>query len=629
MTEERAVENNSENTKKRSAAFSVELETSPGLKKINTDEKEAEDELQNTILDNLARLLEGNSVCAAVCLYDNDLFVTQNELSAGSGSKGGTGYEVIKEFIAYLKDPNQDEAERFKIFRDICRQKLSPMRFPGIINAREEKIFQKIVSETFNDTSYAWRLLNADKVIKKFFLGKCSNPDELATQILRTYQVFSRAAHDFRKIETKKKQLENVTLKIIQDDDTKGVHAELRIINYLFEKRNLLERLVENEPVYIGISKLCCEKCRHVIKALNLLSGKIIKNQDTEETKQYEIKILHEDEQATNKDRSEGKIIIQKQKYEGEEIVHIFDYHKNTFVDIKDLPDEYFLISEEISVSIETNKNDNAIDNLVSYLGCMKNIIRYADNSTRETHGLSAGEERWKCPPFMKKERSRQDQLYFFKLSAIEAESQITRKHVGGLVPKYFEMTPENIYAKFIEVEKAYETHLANIISEDEDFTFSDPAQSQSPQSRSGSIPNSPQITTTTVDQKITLAEVGKFIENNPDRIGEILGISYGLNLKDTLLKELENTSKELNRIQEDGLEVSKFTLETEMQTSFEKFGFNFIFDDSNIDNMEFIQQAKLILEEMPSCNFKDFNELINTTYARLKNNSNFSMNNY
>ncbi len=622
MTEERTIKTNTEDT-------TSDGETkSPPLKKANTGKKEGEDELQNTILDNLARLLEGSSVCAAVCLYGKELFITQNELSKGSGSRGGAGYTVINNLINYLKNQNEDDEDsRLSVFRSVCRQKLSPTRFPGIMNVskiegektREEGIFCIIVKDLLKQEVKA-ETLNSKEIIKKFKIGN-SGRDELASQIHRTYQVLDRAAHDFRKVEEafeNQNRLKKADLIIIQDTDSQGIHAELRIINHLFLKKGLLDHLANNKPLYVGISKLCCEKCRHAIKALNLLFSELNKPKAVE-TIQYDIKILKENAQSPNQDRSEGKIIIRQYKDFEEDIVEIFDYKQNKFINIEALEEKNKDIVKKINESINSVKNDEK-HILAESLGCMKNIIRYADSSTRETHGLTAGEGNWVCPNFMDVKLKQQNFPYFYK----ENSKRATRNSIGEKQPRYEAITPEKILEKFNQLEREYKIYLETLVAQEDDFVYQDQSHSQnSPRSN----PRTPEsitetTTTTTVSQQITLDEVKTFIQNNPGDIGEVLETCYTLDMKDSFLSRLESVKKQLSELEESGITPTQQNFENLMK---DNFRYEFSFKDEMDNYIGFIEKVEEKLSKMSSCNFKDFENLTQENYKECKNTSSYS----
>ncbi|MCE3255628.1 MAG: hypothetical protein K0R25_1122 [Rickettsiaceae bacterium] len=383
----------------------------------------------NAILDNLARLLEGASSCSAVCFINNKFVFTNNELDKNTGNSGAEGYVMIEELANYLGLDTEKytglelllqeekdemvaarEITRKEIFKKICLQKLAGQGYPGTIHKGQTDIIDIILGDLLENHK-EWENWNPKQIIAKFNLKKnrSSNPTQTATSILATYDALSRAAHDFKKIENifrNNESLKGTKFKIVKDEESRGLHAELRVIDHLFREENLLGKAERKERIYVGISKVCCLDCRHTIKALNRVFKEV--GDKEVEDRNFDLKIISADEKVTNKYRNQGAVIIRKNEEAGMEI---FDYNQGEFVEVLEEGHQEFLALLCEAGSLEyKNLSSSGIDvgrydELASSFGCAKGMIGYGDASTRETHGVrgkhDSFEKNWQAPGFM------------------------------------------------------------------------------------------------------------------------------------------------------------------------------------------------------------------------------------
>ena len=221
----------------------------------------------NTKLDNLARVLEGSSACVAVCYVDKEILITNNELA--KGTEKGANFVLIKNLMQYLqkKDGHKD---RKTIFQEICLQRIKAEQ--GKISYKEADLerINTIANELLND-HHNWKEQTPNQVAKKFNLDIQKQPT-LVKQVMDSYFILSRTAHDFKEVEKEfenNKELKEATINVLKDDNQTGVHAELRIINYLLSRKDTNGKIKPLEESYIGISKLCCTQCKSTIRAVN------------------------------------------------------------------------------------------------------------------------------------------------------------------------------------------------------------------------------------------------------------------------------------------------------------------------------------------------------------------------
>jgi hypothetical protein len=251
---------------------------------------------EHIILDNFARLIEGNSDCAALCYNENDeegeILITSNKLT--EGTKTAADYLIIKEAIKYFQKQDSPET-RLQLFQDICLQRIAGEQGDIYYKGQARKRIKEVAKDVL-DNSDKWKTLTAQEIATKFQLD-LNRQRTIITQLQSAYAILSRTAHDFKKVEKGFKDNHKLQKAIIfkitdenktpifaseleiqkkskVDNNKQIVHAELRIINNLFKEEYLTaekikEKLDKGENFYIGISKLCCTQCQHAIEATN------------------------------------------------------------------------------------------------------------------------------------------------------------------------------------------------------------------------------------------------------------------------------------------------------------------------------------------------------------------------
>jgi hypothetical protein len=223
-------------------------------------------------LDSLARLLERNHTCAAVCSVGGKLFIATNKFTAGSRSE--TKDKIIKSV-----DKINGEVEEMKLFfQDLVVESIKALS-QGTLVINDEEI-KSIAGEFLKpDGSDTWNQTTIKQLKEKY-----KTPARLYDAVF-VNTVAERLATDLWKV--KKEFRDNIQDNLLHQAleielltaSEKDVHAEMTIINKVIE---LFEEEKATSPIYIGISKKCCNKCTIVIEAVNeVLSG--INIDDSEE----------------------------------------------------------------------------------------------------------------------------------------------------------------------------------------------------------------------------------------------------------------------------------------------------------------------------------------------------------
>jgi hypothetical protein len=211
---------------------------------------------KNRRLDSLARLLEGNHTCVAV-FHDernDELLITANDIIVGTSINE---YQIIADTMEYFKEPESKDRE--KIFQSICIDRIKSLDKRGI------KISVATIKRIAN---YVFLNQNWEDMSIKQLMRIATNDIPVMntyeqSDILRIFPVIGSLSKDFRKVEN---SLRGKDFKILTEG-RKGVHAELRMLDYLLKYEKIS---FNGESQYIGISKLCCPRCEIVIGILNL-----------------------------------------------------------------------------------------------------------------------------------------------------------------------------------------------------------------------------------------------------------------------------------------------------------------------------------------------------------------------
>lgn len=221
-------------------------------------------------LDSLARLLEGNHICAAVCAVGDKVYIATNQLTKGS---------------------RQETRNRLQDLLKVLSVK--------VFGEEDLKIFKKVVLESVKSSAQGKMTLNDGEILviaEKFARQGFEEWNKTTiVQLKQQYKTYSRLsdavmvhslaerlATDFLKVrkEIRDNKVSNLlhrksTFEILEAEKS-GVHAEMTILDKLLQEGNAA-------PVYIGISKKCCDKCTDVIKAVNVALGAKIEIDDSEE----------------------------------------------------------------------------------------------------------------------------------------------------------------------------------------------------------------------------------------------------------------------------------------------------------------------------------------------------------
>lgn len=228
-------------------------------------------------IDSLARLLEGNSICAAVYYHaeTKELWLANNKVHATSRPDNDQITTMKSVFSLVSEEHLSIETILERLTNVIC------------LNFAQEKRFEqaKLNSKSFDIKAYVSEILkdmfksgHATKVWMASAIKNMEEEDDIKNAIALLIKKTTRIARDFLKLRDFLLK-ENLTdpiaqglLKAIREQkikiihcEGKDVHAEMRIVANQLSKPS-------NGETYIGISKLCCDHCSLAMQAFGIKS---------------------------------------------------------------------------------------------------------------------------------------------------------------------------------------------------------------------------------------------------------------------------------------------------------------------------------------------------------------------
>lgn len=260
--------------------------------------------------DSLARLLESDMVCAAVCQLGDTIYITTNELFARSTQyPAGKKIDFLKAWMSHLfsKDFLSGEnnikipADCIELILQNYNGKLSGLvktalkMKPSISDDSVRKIIAELlsVSETHewmdkNDLYYFEQFITDahemeiqdEDLLQKKQLTKKARHREMVNDIQKVFELIWRDVRDYRKYrQWAIEHAEDIRNYSILAIGKEGEHAEIKMIGFLLNQENLFavedETLKLSSPLYVGISKLCCPFCiRFIDEFSRLTKGK-------------------------------------------------------------------------------------------------------------------------------------------------------------------------------------------------------------------------------------------------------------------------------------------------------------------------------------------------------------------
>ena len=235
-------------------------------------------------LDGIARIIEGNSVCAAIMIEDRSFLIATNKQFPMDENTLDKNYLLINKFMQFLCNYLAEESHKDEtfddIFLEICSGALDGLKLPLYKKDKLccKEFIELLKNDSKNNTNY-----------KEFLSEKCEEGAHYEKDEAASFAVCSALLKDLKKLlkfindhkNTKSQCFESNFIKAIENYDKTNIitksklegkvfesefmHAEMRIIAYLREK------LKTKTPYqnYIGISKLCCLDCHLFIYAIN------------------------------------------------------------------------------------------------------------------------------------------------------------------------------------------------------------------------------------------------------------------------------------------------------------------------------------------------------------------------
>lgn len=235
-------------------------------------------------LDSLAYLLELEGICAAVCLINNQILITVNNIHAPANNTLPRNKQVVltKEILTYFNNRKFGNSEEeiksaIDLLLKICQAKIKAINRDSIPTL-DTALLKRIIEELYYDnTGREW--MKQARELPDFypsFLPELSNVDisswgekeeEKTADIKKTFLQCWYLVFAFRKCQSyfeEHREIEDCKILAVGEKDE---HAELRMLGYLFEAEDGIKFENNNTQTHIGLSKLCCAECRAAIYA--------------------------------------------------------------------------------------------------------------------------------------------------------------------------------------------------------------------------------------------------------------------------------------------------------------------------------------------------------------------------
>ncbi len=258
-------------------------------------------------LDSLARLLESDMVCAAVCQLDDTIYITTNDLFARATQyPSGKKIDFLMAWMSHLfskdflsgEDNVKIPADSIDLILQNYNGKLSGLvktalkMKPSITEDCVRKIIAELLSvnETHewmdkSDLAYFEQFLldthemdiQEEDLVQKKQIAQKARQREMLNDIQKVFELIWRDVRDYRKYrQWAIEHVEDIRNYSILSIGKEGEHAEIRMIGFLLNQANLFivedENLKLSSPLYVGISKLCCPFCIRFIEEFSRLT---------------------------------------------------------------------------------------------------------------------------------------------------------------------------------------------------------------------------------------------------------------------------------------------------------------------------------------------------------------------
>ncbi|MCE3238613.1 MAG: hypothetical protein K0R24_1594, partial [Gammaproteobacteria bacterium] len=258
----------------------------------------------NRRIDSLARLLEGDSMCVAVALVNNEILVTTNELKEYKkieeafvdNARAMFMEDILSHFLKIAGLGTIDEVDHINLLAKICSKKIKSTQRDSAPENQiklDKDLLRIIIDDLYKSPDIEakhWAMLEAtandffergllseaerdlwllrDNSETRYRSGKeLTAIGQKIYQIKAAYRFLWHTIRDFKKCtEFFTKEWSTVRackiLAVGEDDE----HAEARMIGFLLETGKLIPT---DSSTYIGISKLCCACCASIVYVVN------------------------------------------------------------------------------------------------------------------------------------------------------------------------------------------------------------------------------------------------------------------------------------------------------------------------------------------------------------------------
>lgn len=279
-------------------------------------------------LDSLARLFEASMTCAAVCIIDKTVYITTNDIYAVSTKTkrqmDNKGLRYLEKTTKHLlsKAFRNDEAytdQDIDILLTNYKGKLATQYKgqPGSPKLSDGEI-KRVITHLLNQKSSA-EFMNEPTPLSFFtqfhdqssqFI-KQSDTFRKNIDVQKTFSGLWRDVRDYKKFKkmviSGEFDIEKYCILAIGQQDE---HAEMRMLGFLLNQEKILlpsetqSKLIMKDPIYFGISKLCCPYCNITLNVFNKL---LLSTNETETTESQNVNAIVP--QVGDEDQNDDEVI--------------------------------------------------------------------------------------------------------------------------------------------------------------------------------------------------------------------------------------------------------------------------------------------------------------------------------
>lgn len=263
---------------------SAEKDLSEAITRARAD-RTIEVPLSKRRLDSFARLLASQSLCVAVTVFKGTIHITANELKKTSKDNNAqiTSMKKIAEYFSELAGTTSSSSSSSqlssteKIFIEICSPKHLNILLKGSLHIQDEIIKEVAVDvlnhsqkPTIDPYNYFYKK-GKDVMLAGLAYGEFTKLHRDFKKLITTLTKTNENNDEFEDTNDEILELRTAFNKkpiILKEEPETGIHAEVQLLSHIikaYTDTNESEKKDFPKSIYIGISKLCCLQCRHMV----------------------------------------------------------------------------------------------------------------------------------------------------------------------------------------------------------------------------------------------------------------------------------------------------------------------------------------------------------------------------